>query len=149
MERRLSGIECVMGEGQSVLLPVDAVGQIIEYDVAPLPLSSPFVGGVGLHDGALLVSISLQRALAPLDDTRRVGALLTLPARSPLRWAVELSHAVALTNITTVERLDHEPTLDEAATWQRPGWLTTALARDGRSLLWLDVPRLLRDVGAV
>ena len=145
-----SGIECVMRDGTHMLLPVGAIDQIIEYSVAPLPLARPFVGGVGRHDDALLISITLSGAVATSAERYRTGALLVLPrGSSKLLWAVELSRALTVANVVSVGRVVDEPSPNGgSATQSSVKWLTTAVVEDGRTLHWLDVPQLLREVGA-
>jgi len=58
--RRVRALECRV-EGGGVAIPVDAVGQIVEYDVAPLPLARGAVRGLGLVDGMIVVSLGMGR----------------------------------------------------------------------------------------
>jgi hypothetical protein len=56
----VAGIRCRVGKAE-VALPLDGVGQIIEYPVVALPLARRFIGGIGLHEGRPLLSIALGR----------------------------------------------------------------------------------------
>src|SRR5689334_19006013 len=72
------GLECVIGRAR-VTVPIEAVNQVIEYPVAPAPpLSHPWVGGLGVYDGEVLISVALAQAVTPDRNAQRMakGVLL-------------------------------------------------------------------------
>jgi hypothetical protein len=70
-----------------VAIPVEAVGQIIEYDVAPLPLARGAVRGLGLVDGKLVISLGVGRRA---EERRRTKGILLRTSEAVGYWALEV-----------------------------------------------------------
>jgi hypothetical protein len=91
-----------------VFVPTDAVKIISEYDVGPPPpLTSPYLAGIGIADGVLVLSVRVGfRPTARGRKTR--GVLLTTPT-SQLTWAFEVDQTVGLVDEGARETLPSEP----------------------------------------
>jgi len=130
---RVNTIECV-SEGRSFLLSTDAVSQIIEYDVAPLPLARTHVAGLGVSGAEVVISIILTRRAPPPERRRVTGALLTTKQVGP-RWAIEISRVRSLVRARLAPPSGNE-------------WLLDAHTDDGRKLPFFDVEHMLAALGA-
>src|SRR5258705_13824794 len=90
--REAAALECFVDRAR-IAIPVEAVAQIVEYDVAsPFPLGQKHVGGLGLHDGKVVISVSLSaRGVGSIVKRRRTkGILLSIPRRTGIDWALEV-----------------------------------------------------------
>src|SRR5262245_45521161 len=87
-----SGHECLIVKAPFAV-PTEAVAQIVDYDVAsPAPLASPWIAGIGVHAGRVVVSISLAASLrGALPRRRRTrGVVLNTPG-ARAGFAIEVS----------------------------------------------------------
>jgi hypothetical protein len=91
-------LECVV-LGTSILIPTRDLDRVTEYPLtAAPPLCEPWVGGLGLVDGTIWVSLALAgEPRGPLPGCK--GVLLFAPDRSH-RYAVQVE---AVGTITSVE----------------------------------------------
>jgi chemotaxis signal transduction protein len=140
--RLTGGLQCRIGRAR-VAIPIESVARIIEYQVVPLPLSRPWIGGLGIHEGTPLVSIAL---VAPDGEaaarTTTTGILLTAPG-SLIGWALEINEMFAFVRATVL------PRRAESAADKLPLWITRAVTDDGKSLGWISVGEMLADLGRV
>jgi hypothetical protein len=99
---------CLVGSTR-VFVPTDAIKLISEYDVGPPPpLSSPYLAGIGIVHGGLVLSVRV--GFRPTARGRKTkGILLTTP-ESQLGWAFEVDHTVGLVIEDSKETLQSEPT---------------------------------------
>jgi len=131
--RFVPAIECIL-EGGSLALATDVVAQLVEYDVAPLPVMRPGIAGLGRVEGRLVVSLAPGRK-APLSGPRRTkGVLLQLAAESETAWALEVQSVVSF--VEAAVRAGSENPLEP--------WLSRAVTRDERDVAWLDAAELVR-----
>jgi hypothetical protein len=135
-------IECVSADTR-VLVPADAIEQILEYEASAVPLTAPFVGGVAVVGTALVVSIQLLTDRPDRErEKKRTGVLLAAVGTGRaegLRYAVEVGGVIAL--VTIVGRRLAPPVREER-------WCGEATTADGRTLPLLDVDAMLTDLGA-
>jgi len=123
----LDALECVIG-GEPTALALDVAGQVVEYDVSPLPLASDHVLGLGIHQGHLIVSLGIEPAPGP-ERRRTTAVLLDLPGAKEA-WAVEVTRVVGFVRV-------HRE--DGSETASGVGSVTT---EDGRRIRWLDARQM-------
>jgi hypothetical protein len=129
--QRQDGLECVVN-GRSIAVAVEAVDRLVEYEVTPrLPLSQPWVGGLGTLGGEIVLSVRLAGAA---DAAGARKGVLFLSRGAPLRWTLEVER---VKGVVAVEPAETGEGTDEG--WTCPAhWLLPA--RSGERLLpWLDV----------
>ena len=145
----VAGLECRIGKAP-VIVPVEHVAQIIDYETSPLPLTRRWITGAGLHDDRLVMTVGLMTegasaaSSAPQPARRRTkGVLLTVPDSevSQVFWALEVQEVVVLVKATVIERRRTEP-----RTGDLPPWIGRARTADGRSIAWIDVAAMLSDL---
>jgi len=135
----VAGLQCRIGRAR-VAIPIEAVARIIEYQVVRLPLARPWIGGLGIHEGAPLLSVALvmpEGKGAPTSSAK--GILLNVPG-SPIGWALEIHEVFAFVRATVL------PRRDQAGGDQLPRWITGANIEDGTSLGWIDVGDMVIDL---
>jgi hypothetical protein len=128
-------LECRIGVGR-VLLAADVVDVLGEYVVgARLPLSDRLEFSLGMWSEQPVLSISI----TPHDPapSRATRGILLLTGRAGLRWAFEVD---AATGFVDVGRIAAGPV---GTPWRR-----MAALLDGRTLPYMDVPVLLRELAA-
>jgi hypothetical protein len=113
-------LECRVEHGRSVAIPVEAVGQIVEYEVAPLPLAQGVVRGLGLVDGKLVVSLGV--GLRP-EGRRRTKGVLLRTAEASGHWAFEVTEIVSFIDVEA----------------PRTRGASRVMTADTREIAWLDV----------
>src|SRR5262249_2817703 len=135
----------------------EAVAFIAAYDVVPLALPHSYVAGVGLYKRGVVVSLRLNEIQQSGERRAVTGAVLAPPrpqrsgrvatqlrgsrpeglrgADSALRWAVEISRVVAFASVRVRVPQRQNP------------WFFAATTDDGRTLPWLDVERMVSDLG--
>lgn len=141
LERSLSGLLCLAGRAR-IVVPASDVLQVIEYPVSTgLPLAARFVGGLGAHDGQLLVSVAIDskpEASVPRRLTK--GVLVKRGSKRAPAWAIEVSQVRALVEVNpapiSVER-DH-PEKARFVSWRR--------TREGDLVGLVDVPALITEL---
>jgi hypothetical protein len=119
-------LECRV-EGASLAIPVENVGQIVEFELSPLPLSQPGVRGLALIDGKLVVALGVAGARG---ERRQTKGVLLRTADASERWVLEVVEVMSFVDVTAPDRRDG-------------GRVTTD---DSRQLLWLDVEQLVKTV---
>jgi hypothetical protein len=120
--RRVRALECRTESG-TFAIAVDAVGQIVEYDVAPLPLARGSVRGLGLVEGRLVVSLGI----GPRPEgRRRTKGLLLRTAKADGHWALEVAEVVSFVEVVT-----------------SGGEGARAATDDDRELAWIDPESLV------
>lgn len=138
----VAGLECRVGKAP-IVVPVEHVAQIVEYEITRLPLTRRWITGVGLHDERLVMTVGLVAeppgAAAP-ERRRTKGVLLNVPD-SKISWALEVQEVVVLVHATVIERRGGEPRAGDL-----PPWIGRARTSDGRSIAWIDVPAMLADL---
>jgi chemotaxis signal transduction protein len=135
----VAGIRCRVGKAE-IALPLDGVGQIIEYPVVALPLARRFVGGVGLHQGRPLLSIALGRLPdRPRGQQRTTrGILLEAGRGDQMEWALEIEQMGTFVRAILMPQAPKNPEL--------PPWISQARDPEGKLLGWIDVPAMLADL---
>lgn len=116
-------------------LPRDAVDQLIEYELAPLPSPAPYIGGLGVHAGSIVVSVALSPALGQRPRATR-GVLVASAGRT--RWCVEVS---AVSGFVAAE-------LVTDADGPVPGWLRRAKVAGGRPMIAVDVAAMVASLSS-
>jgi chemotaxis signal transduction protein len=145
-----AGLECRVGKAP-IVVPVEHVVQIIEYEMSPLPLTRRWITGVGLHDGRLVMTVGLvaDGVARPRTERRRTkGVLLTLDRAdqqhdkaSKVSWALEVQEVLVLVQAEVIDQKRGIPRVGDL-----PAWIARARTNDGRSLGWIDVPAMLSDL---
>jgi chemotaxis signal transduction protein len=138
----VSGLECRVGKAP-IVVPVEHVVQIIDYETSPLPLARRWISGVGLYDDRLVMTVGLvaEGATGPQPARRQTkGVLLNVPG-SKVAWALEVQEVVVLVKAAVIERRRNEP-----RTGDLPPWIGRARTSDGRSIAWIDVAAMLSDL---
>ena len=131
ISHRVRALECRIENG-GVAIPVDAVGQIVEYDVAPLPLARGAVRGLGLVDGKIVVSLGMGRVGS---GRRRAKGVLLRTANDTGHWAFEVTEVLSFIEVD-------EPA---AGTSERGRHGMTVATADARELAWIDADRIVAD----
>jgi chemotaxis signal transduction protein len=95
------GLLCLAGRAR-IVVPAHDILQVIEYPVSTrLPLAARFVGGLGLFEGRVIISVAI--------DPKRDGAVaqrltkgLLVKRGSPrtAAWAIEVSQVRALVELS-------------------------------------------------
>jgi chemotaxis signal transduction protein len=122
-------------------VPTASVAQIIEYEVTPrLPLAERFIGGLGVHEGRIVVSIELVK-LAAMTGRRRsaTGVLLHTP-HSATRWVIEVHRINSFVHAQSEGKT-------MAAGEKLPDWLSRVRTSDGRLIGWLDTELMVQHLG--
>jgi chemotaxis signal transduction protein len=126
------GLECVVN-GRSVAVAVSAVDRLIEYQVSPpLPLSQPWVGGLGVEGG--LVFVSLRLAQGAGNESSRKGVLF-VSQHGSMRWTLEVD---GVKGVVEVQETDGEAARVGDGWTCPPRWLVPARSGE-RALAWLDL----------
>jgi chemotaxis signal transduction protein len=137
-----AGLECIVGRSR-VAIPTAAVQQVIEYDVAsPLPLARQWIGGIGIFDHRVLVSVALAAKARDLStpQKRTAQGVLLRTLDSEVAWALEINRVAAF---ITAKVLPQKP---QTGPYQLPPWITGATAPDGRMIGWIDVAAMVRHL---
>ncbi len=121
-------------------LPRAAVDQLIEYELAPLPAPAPYVGGLGVYAGRIVVSVALTPALGQRPRTTR-GVLVAAPGST--RWCVEVSTVAGFAAAELVVDGD-----GAGGAGAGPGWLRRARLAGGRSIIAVDVLAMVASLTA-
>jgi len=127
---RLDCLECVV-LGTSILIPTRDLERVTEYALtAPPPLFEPWIGGLGLVDDTLWISLALGgEPQGPLASCK--GLLLVAPDRAH-RYAVQVE---TVGTITSVE--PGSPILGPIPWPCPPSWFA-ATSYQGHDVLRLD-----------
>jgi hypothetical protein len=136
------GLECLIGRAR-VAVPIDAVAQIIEYEVAPPPpLARRWVGGLGTYAEKVVLSVALVAprpgATQPLKRTAK-GVLLQ-SGDSELAWVLEITQVAARVKAKVVAKSV------QVGQDKLPPWINSASTEDKRSIGWIDVPAMLKEL---
>jgi hypothetical protein len=136
------GIGCRVGRAD-IALPFESVGQIVEYEVFPLPLARPFIGGLGLFGARPLVSVALAGGTNRLRSGSRVakGIMLEAPATGGTAWALEVDDLGSFIDVRVKPRAP-------APGLEVPPWISQATTAEGRAYAWIDVPAMLAHLQA-
>lgn len=133
------GLQCRIGRAR-VAVPIEWVVRVIEYRVVSLPLGRSWIGGLGVHEGAPLLSVALvapeRRAAAPATTK---GILLHVPGAA-IAWALEIQEVFAFVRATV------QPRRTEAAGERLPRWISGATTEEGRSIGWIHVGEMLAEL---
>ena len=129
------GLECVIGKAHAVVSAV-RVRSVVELELsAPPPLGRKWVGGLGVHQGQVVVCISLVRTASRAP---RLGkGLLCVVPESDVAWMLEVSSVMSLVKIQKVSR---------PVTADTPAWLTAAQTQEGRLVGYVDVELMVREL---
>jgi len=140
--RHPMGLECVSGRAR-LAVPVADILEVVEYQVGgPPPLASRFVGGLGILNGKVVASISidsLSKRAGPGMITQ--GILLQGASPDAPAWAIEVSEVRSFVHVTP------DPVPAGAAAKSKPDFISFRRTLDGRTVGWVDVPRLLQALG--
>lgn len=121
------GVECATG-GERLVVPSSAIDQIVEVEVAPLPLAPPFVLGLAVRGDELVLTVSAGRHVAATSRGVTKAVLLTNTGM-PMRVAVAIDEVISFVKASVRG--------DEGRSWKR-----RATSSDGREVAWVDVERL-------
>jgi len=125
------GLECVIGE-RHVVVPLRFVDQLIEYPRAPLPLARDGVAGLGVYQGSLLVSLSLEK----VNDRGIMTKGVLLRGLAPaIAFALEVDRTLSFVDLSAALASELLP--------PREPWLSQLACADGRPVLRLDVESLV------
>lgn len=116
-------------------IPRQAVVQVIEYDLAPLPAAARYVGGVAVHGDELLVSIALSQSFGT-HARRTRGVVVNAPG--PTRWCVEVSSVQGFAGAAASPRSARDAAL--------PAWLQRSRLTSGQVAVLLDVGAMIDEV---
>jgi hypothetical protein len=131
----LFGIECIAG-GERVVVRADAIEQIVEYAVSPLPLARPEIAGLAFVGEELVLSVTISGGAARREADRATKAVLFTTRRDGVaRWALEIDDVLSFVR---VKREDGEG---------RAAWLPKAKTTDGRPVLLVDVTSMIAALG--
>ncbi len=135
------GLECLIGKGRFGV-PVEFVQQVVELEVglAP-PLSLPWVGGVGLHEGRALVSIALLPSPGPAKRSVK-GVWLTLGG-SPTDFVLEVTRVASFVEARVQQKVVSIGGL------RLPSYVTAAFTSASRSIGWVHVAAMLHELAGV
>lgn len=144
----LSGIECVAG-GARVVVASPAIAQIVEYAVSPLPLGRPFISGLAVHAGDLVVSVRATSEVLTVPRRATKAVLLVAKSGASLRCALEIDEGLVVSAVLLVAHRTAPDQREQVAaictelglsaiTWRRGD----AMRRERRS-----TPRRARDRG--
>ncbi len=135
-----TGLEFSIGRAR-VAVPVESVYQIIQYETTPLPLARRWVGGLSVYQGRIIISVALIGDRAP-DTARRkeTEGIVVSADESEIGWALEVLSVVGMVQATV------RPKREQPGSDKLPPWISAARTVDGRSIGWLDVPTLLKDL---
>jgi chemotaxis signal transduction protein len=134
------GLECLVGQA-TLVVPVEAVSQVIEYDVdPPPPLCAPWLGGLGALEGKVLVSIALRPDPERARGPRRTRGIRVRADGFQVVWAIEVVRVASFVRVTL-----NPPT---ARPSKLPAWLVPATSVDGKSVAWLDAALMLRSLSS-
>jgi hypothetical protein len=138
------------------------VEQVIECEVAgPLPLARRHIGGLALHDGRIFVTVVLGQSVSELSRRWVQGVLLVTPG-SKASFLLEVSRVRGLVAVDALAdgadgadrgagttggngKGGHDPASSSPAPTP-PSWLRPAKARDGRTLVWVAVDEMARQL---
>ena len=124
-------LECVIRE-RHVVVPLRFVDQLIEYPRASLPLVHAGVAGLGVYQGKLLVSLSLDGASSSGGSSKAV----LLRALTPVvTFALEVDRTLSFVDLSAGAASFHARS--------REPWLSHRTSVDGRQVLRLDVESLV------
>src|SRR4051794_14794529 len=141
MVREASGLECAVGRAR-IAIPTEAVAQIIEYEVAELPLARNLVAGLGLFGDQIIVSVSFAPRAGGAAARRRTtkGVLLHVPEVEGTLFAMEVVEVHSFVRLTLKGRTE-QPGKEPL-----PRWITLGETSDGRALGLVDVPSMVREL---
>jgi hypothetical protein len=134
------GIECITA-GERIVVDAGAIDQIVEYTTSPLPLARAEIGGIAVHGEEVVLSVALfvrpPDVGAPSHEKERSTKALLLASRSEgeARWAVEVDDVLSFVRVRREEARG------------RAAWLPPAKTTDGRDVVFVDVPRMLAELG--
>jgi chemotaxis signal transduction protein len=136
-----TGLLCLAGRAR-IVVPTNDILQVIEYPVcAQLPLAARFVGGLGLFDGRVIISVAIDTKLG-VEHAQRVtkGLLVKSGGPSAAAWAIEVSEVRALVEVSQAPVLgvvDH-PEKARFVSWRR--------TRDDDIVGWIDVAAMIAEL---
>lgn len=117
-------------------VPLEFVDKLVEYDVVPAPpMAVPWVGGVGVFNNQVVLSITILRRKDPPPIRQTKGVLLKL-AGAGCVWAIEVDSVASLVDATVSDRAVR---VGEA---KLPAWITSASA-GGQAIGWFNIEKLV------
>ena len=132
-------LECIVNDGV-LAIATDVVGQIVEYEVAELPLARDHVSGLAVIDGRLVVSLSPSSAATKGGRRWTKGVILHLGAEHVgITFALEVREVRSLVDVT----------VSRSSAKSSAPWFSPAVTRDGREVYWLDARELVRRLTGV
>lgn len=124
-------LECVIRE-RHVVVPLRFVEQLIEYPRASLPLVQAGVAGLGVYQGQLLVSLSLDGDKSSGGSIKAVLLRALAPAAT---FALEVDRTLSFVDLSAAG--------GSFPARPREPWLSHRTSADGRQVLRLDVESLV------
>src|SRR5438046_2349519 len=82
-------LECFVGKAR-IAVPVEAVDQIVEYEMWPPPLARRWLGGLAVYAGKILLSVALVPGGESLLAPRTSRGILLHIAGADIGWILEV-----------------------------------------------------------
>jgi chemotaxis signal transduction protein len=128
-------LECVIGKAH-VVVSAARVRSVVELELsAPPPLGRKWVGGLGTHEGRVVVCVSLVRVGA-LTSRMGKGLLCSVP-ESEVGWMLEVSSVRSFLKVRKVAR---------PVTAATPVWFCAAQTEEKRLVGYVDVELMVREL---
>jgi chemotaxis signal transduction protein len=134
------GLLCLAGRAR-IVVPASDILQVIEYPVSGrLPLAARFVGGLGLFDGRVIISVALDAKPDGAAQRLTKGLLVKNGGPDSAAWAIEVSQVRALVEISpapVVGVADH-PEKARFVSWRK--------TREDDLVGWVDVAGMIAEL---
>lgn len=122
-------------------VPLDYVEKLIEFEVVPPPpLALPWIGGIGMHDRRVVMSIALLHRNDPPARRLIKGVLLKVPG-SECGWALEVDAVDSMAAVQLVQKSVR------VGTAKLPSWIAAATT-EGRTVGWFNVKQMIEELSA-
>ncbi len=123
-------------------VPLELVDKLIEYEVVPPPpLALPWIGGIGLYDKKVVMSITILRWKDPPPRRPTKGVLLKVP-NSECSWALEVGAVASLVSAQVSQKSVRVGDV------KLPAWITAANT-EGRMVGWFNIEKMIEELSAV
>jgi chemotaxis signal transduction protein len=140
------GLLCLAGRAR-VVVPANDILQVIEYPVSlRLPLAARFVGGLGLFEARVIISVALD-SKPDLESSRTAvtqrltkGVLVKSGGPKAAAWAIEVSQVRALVEVSSapVSGIVDHPEKASFVSWRK--------TREDDLVGWIDVPAMIAEL---
>lgn len=134
------GLLCLAGRAR-IVVPTSDILQVIEYPVSVrLPLAARFVGGLGLFDGRVIISVAIDSKPDGAAQRLTKGLLVSNGSLGSAAWAIEVSQVRALVEVsaTPVAGVAEHPEKASFVSWRK--------TRDDELVGWVDVAGMIAEL---